>query len=61
MPGYERTTTALAAKKAAGAVLGNPTNLALAGAKGRAASVAAADQFAQMLVPFSSAYAQREF
>lgn len=43
----ERTKAALAAKKVAGAVLGNPTNLALAGAMGRAVPVAAADQFAE--------------
>jgi DNA invertase Pin-like site-specific DNA recombinase len=43
----ERTKAALAAKKAAS--LGNPTNLALAGAIGRAASVAAADQLAKSL------------
>ena len=47
----ERTKAALAAKKAAGACLGNPTCLTLAGANGRAASVAAADQFAQSLDP----------
>jgi hypothetical protein len=34
-----------------GAALGNPTNLALAGATGRAASAAAADQFAQTVAP----------
>src|SRR4030095_13436444 len=42
----ERTKAALAAKKAAGASLGNPTNLAFARDGGRAASVAAADQLA---------------
>ena len=47
----ERTKAALASKKAAGAFLGNPINLGLAGAHGRAASVALADQFAQSLVP----------
>ena len=47
----DRTKAALAAKKAAGASLGNPTNLALAGAIGRAASVAAADELAQSLAP----------
>jgi hypothetical protein len=41
----ERTKAALAAKKAAGAHLGNPTNLAFAGARGRTVSVAAADEF----------------
>jgi DNA invertase Pin-like site-specific DNA recombinase len=39
----ERTKAALMAKKAGGASLGNPTNLALAGTNGRAISVAAAD------------------
>jgi DNA invertase Pin-like site-specific DNA recombinase len=47
----ERTKAALAAKKAAGASLGNPTNLALAGLKGRTVALAAADQFAHSLVP----------
>ena len=47
----ERTKAALAAKKVAGATLGNSTNLAQAGAYGRAASVAAADQFADGLAP----------
>jgi DNA invertase Pin-like site-specific DNA recombinase len=46
----ERTKAALAAKKASGASLGNPTNLALAGAHGRAVTAAAADQLAQSLV-----------
>jgi DNA invertase Pin-like site-specific DNA recombinase len=47
----ERTKAALAAKKAAGACLGNPTNLALAGAIGRGVSAAAADQFARSVAP----------
>jgi DNA invertase Pin-like site-specific DNA recombinase len=47
----ERTKAALACKKATGAALGNPTNLALAGATGRAVSAATADQFAQMIAP----------
>jgi DNA invertase Pin-like site-specific DNA recombinase len=46
----ERTKAALASKKGTGA-LGNPTNLTLAGASGRAASVAAADEFAQRVAP----------
>jgi len=46
----ERTKAALAAKKATGASLGNPTNLALAGAHGRAVTAAAADRLAQSLV-----------
>src|SRR3954468_10263358 len=47
----ERTTAALAAKKAAGASLGNPINLSLAGESGRAVSVEAADGFARSLSP----------
>src|SRR3954471_6977495 len=47
----ERTKAALAAKKAAGASLGNPRNLDLAGASGRAVSIAAAEGFARSLVP----------
>src|SRR3954463_10625803 len=47
----ERTKAALAAKKAAGASLGNPVNLRLAGASGRAVSVAAADGLARSLSP----------
>jgi DNA invertase Pin-like site-specific DNA recombinase len=47
----ERTKAALAAKKATGASLGNPRNLALAGAMGRTISVTAADQFAQSVAP----------
>ena len=42
----ERTRGALAAKKAAGARLGNPHNLDHAGSLGRAALARAADQFA---------------
>ncbi|MBR1194370.1 recombinase family protein [Bradyrhizobium sp. AUGA SZCCT0160] len=47
----ERTTAALAAKKAAGARLGNRRNLEYAGSVGRATLVDAADQFALGLVP----------
>src|SRR5881227_3441617 len=47
----ERTKAALAAKKAAGASLGNPVNLGMAGDSGRAVSVAAADGFARSLAP----------
>jgi DNA invertase Pin-like site-specific DNA recombinase len=47
----ERTKAALAAKKAAGASLGNPSNLHHAGSLGRAALVRAADEFASGLVP----------
>jgi DNA invertase Pin-like site-specific DNA recombinase len=52
----ERTKAALAAKKAGGASLGNPTNLTFAGVKGRAVSVAAADQFALGLAPMLSSF-----
>src|SRR3978361_222944 len=45
----ERTRAALAAKKAAGAILGNPHNLTEAGSLGRAVSIAAADGFARNL------------
>jgi DNA invertase Pin-like site-specific DNA recombinase len=41
----ERTKAALASKRASGAMLGNPTNLPLAAALGRATQVAAADEF----------------
>src|SRR3981189_1663487 len=41
----DRTKAALAVKKAQGAKLGNPTNLALAGSTGRAAQVSCADDF----------------
>src|SRR6266849_2087230 len=47
----ERTRGALAAKKAAGARLGNPHNLDHAGSLGRAALARAADEFASGLVP----------
>jgi DNA invertase Pin-like site-specific DNA recombinase len=47
----ERTKAALAAKKAAGASLGNPTNLTQAGVYGRAVAVATADQFAEGVAP----------
>jgi DNA invertase Pin-like site-specific DNA recombinase len=47
----ERTRAALAAKKAQGAKLGNPHNIATAGALGREALVSAADQFAANLLP----------
>ena len=47
----DRTKAALAAKKAQGAKLGNPTNLALAGSTGRAAQVSCADDFAAKLLP----------
>src|SRR5882724_2028433 len=47
----ERTKAALAAKKASGAVLGNPHNLAQAGFLGRAALVERADDLARRLAP----------
>ena len=47
----ERTKAALAAKKASGASLGNPSNLAEAGSVGRAALVEGADAFAEQLAP----------
>ncbi|MBX3582688.1 MAG: recombinase family protein [Rhizobiaceae bacterium] len=47
----ERTKAALAARKAQGARLGNPTNAAEAAAKGRVVSVREADRFAQTVVP----------
>src|SRR4051794_20758118 len=51
----ERTKAALAAKKAAGAVLGNPKNLAEAGSSGRAALIQGADPFAEHLAPLVQA------
>jgi DNA invertase Pin-like site-specific DNA recombinase len=47
----ERTKAALAAKKAAGASLGNLRNLAQAGSIGRTALMDAADEFASGLLP----------
>src|SRR3954469_13282514 len=47
----ERTKAALRVKKAAGASLGNPTNLHAAGLLGRRAQAQAADDFAADLVP----------
>ncbi|OJY72336.1 MAG: resolvase [Rhodospirillales bacterium 70-18] len=47
----DRTRVALAAKKAQGARLGNPTNLAEAQAMGAAAGKAAADAFAANVLP----------
>jgi DNA invertase Pin-like site-specific DNA recombinase len=51
----ERTKAALAAKKAAGANLGNPRNLDHAGSLGRAALVRTADEFASSLMPVVNA------
>jgi DNA invertase Pin-like site-specific DNA recombinase len=47
----ERTTAALAARKATGAVLGNRRNLALAGVLGRATLIESAEDLAQRLAP----------
>ena len=47
----ERTKAALAAKKAQGARLGNPRNIATAGKRGRRMQVAAADDFVAGLLP----------
>ncbi|WP_249128296.1 recombinase family protein [Bradyrhizobium lablabi] len=47
----ERTKAALAAKRAAGAVLGNPCNLAEGGSIGRVALIESADDLAITLAP----------
>jgi DNA invertase Pin-like site-specific DNA recombinase len=47
----ERTKTALAARKANGARLGNPRNIAQAGVLGRSVQTAAADEFVESLMP----------
>jgi hypothetical protein len=47
----ERTKAALAAKKASGGKLGNPRDLASAGAQGRQMQIAAADEFVAGLMP----------
>jgi DNA invertase Pin-like site-specific DNA recombinase len=47
----ERTKAALAAKKATGAKLGNPRDLASAGARGRRMQMAAANEFVAGLLP----------
>ena len=51
----ERTRAALAAKKANGARLGNPANIAVAGSIGRNVQKAAADQFVAGLLPIVTA------
>ena len=51
----ERTKAALAAKKVAGAALGNPHNLVHAGSLGRAALIESADKFVESLVPIVQA------
>jgi DNA invertase Pin-like site-specific DNA recombinase len=47
----ERTRAALAAKKAAGAALGNPRNIAQGGEIGRSVQTASADEFVAGLLP----------
>ncbi|TGS16816.1 recombinase family protein [Mesorhizobium sp. M2E.F.Ca.ET.209.01.1.1] len=47
----ERTKAALASRKSIGAKLGNPTNPAVAAAKGRAVSAEEADRFAETVLP----------
>src|ERR1700742_5010213 len=47
----ERTKAALAARRARGGVLGNPTNIREAGEIGRASLVEAADEHARSLLP----------
>jgi DNA invertase Pin-like site-specific DNA recombinase len=47
----ERTRAALAAKKANGAKLGNPTNILAAGSLGRSVQTATADEFVASLMP----------
>jgi len=47
----ERTRSALAAKKAQGAILGNPTNIDQAGQRGRYSQRAGADRFARNIIP----------
>jgi hypothetical protein len=51
----ERTKAALTAKKAQGARLGNPDNLAAAGCLGREVQASGADQFAAKLLPLVTA------
>jgi DNA invertase Pin-like site-specific DNA recombinase len=51
----ERTKAALAAKKAGGARLGNPSNVAQAGELGRHAQSATADEFVARLLPIIQA------
>jgi DNA invertase Pin-like site-specific DNA recombinase len=51
----ERTKAALAAKKAGGARLGNPSNIVQAGELGRSIQTAAADEFVAGLVPIIQA------
>ena len=55
----ERTKAALSAKKASGIKLGNPHDLSLAGSRGRAIQVRAADEFAQTVLPVIDARSRR--
>ena len=48
-------TSALAAKKAAGAILGNPRNIAQAGELGRNVQTTAADAFVETIMPIIGA------
>src|SRR3954452_18338100 len=48
----ERTKAALAARKARGSALGNPTNIREAGEIGRASLISVADEYARTLLPF---------
>jgi DNA invertase Pin-like site-specific DNA recombinase len=54
----DRTKAALQAKKAAGAALGNRTNLRWAGAAGRISQAQAADHFAESVLPILAAVRQ---
>ena len=56
----ERTRAALAAKKAAGARLGNRRNLRLAGSLGRTTQIQAADEFALRVLPVIRAIRSEE-
>jgi DNA invertase Pin-like site-specific DNA recombinase len=51
----ERTKAALAAKKANGARLGNPSNITAAGSLGRSVQTATAEEFVAGLMPVISA------
>jgi DNA invertase Pin-like site-specific DNA recombinase len=51
----ERTKAALRARKASGAKLGNPRNLALAGSIGRAVQITAANEFVAAMLPVLTA------
>jgi DNA invertase Pin-like site-specific DNA recombinase len=51
----ERTRSALAARKAVGATLGNPRNIAQAGELGRAVQTSTAETFVQNIMPIIGA------